>query len=127
MYFSVNGNDMSAFITEDSFTYETEPLFDETGEYINLYGQRVRQRTGSRTSMALQLSGVTEAAARVLKTAFANGSAAVRVFAPDSEEMTASCESLALTLTGIQRDGTGGTSKLFGAKLRMSAETLDCL
>ena len=38
MYLSVNGTDLSGYITEDSFCCEYSAIFDENGGYVNIYG-----------------------------------------------------------------------------------------
>ena len=127
MYFSINNTDMSAFLTENSFSCETLPVYDSSAEYINARGQKVLTRTGTKTVISAELSGVTEAAARVLRSAFGSETASVRIFAPDSEVMTVRCEGLTLELTGNIRTGENTTEKIFRAKLRMCSETLDGL
>jgi len=99
MYLSVNGTDLSGYITEDSFCCEYSAIFDENGGYVNIYGESIRRRTGTKTAVSAVLHDVPENIAGVLRTAFSAAQMDVVMYAPTVDEITAVGERIRLSLS----------------------------
>ncbi len=123
MYLSVNSTDLSGFITQESFSCITEPVYDASAEYINANGERVRTWCGSRTVVKTRLSGVTEAAVRALRACAALESVSVVMFAPDRESLSMGIERLEIKLAGVD----GDDEKVYSAELEMCSPDCGCL
>ena len=99
MYLSINGTDLSGYITEDSFCCEYSAIFDENGGYVNIYGESIRRRTGTKTTVKAVLHDVPENIAAALRTAFSASQMNVVMYAPSMDEFAAVGERIRLSLS----------------------------
>ena len=99
MYLSINGTDLSGYITEDSFCCEYSAIFDENGGYVNIYGESIRRRTGTNTTVKAVLHDVPEYIAAALRTAFSASQMNVVMYAPSMDEFAAVGERIRLSLS----------------------------
>lgn len=99
MYLSINGTDLSPYVTENSFCCTIEPVYDTSAEYVNANGVKVRTWCGTRTAVRAELTDMTEAAVRSLRSAASAETAEAVIFAPDRQELTVNISHLEVRLS----------------------------
>ncbi len=83
VHLKINGTDMSGFLAESDFEVRTEAVYDPESEFVNIYGETVRTRTGLKVTVNAKLTDADDAAAAALRQAAENGRAAVEYSAPE--------------------------------------------
>lgn len=81
-HLKINNVDMSGFLTESDYEVITEPVYDTESEFVNIYGENVKTRTGVKVTVHAKLTDADDEAASVLRLAAVNGSAQVEYSAP---------------------------------------------
>lgn len=97
IYLKIGSNDVSRFITENEYSVITAPVYDEDSAFINIYGEKIRDRTGLEVTISAKLYDVDDASAAAISSALSSGSANVIYSAP--EECSASFDTLKLAIS----------------------------
>ena len=82
-HLKINGKDLSGFLMESDFEVRTEAVYDPESEFVNIYGETVRTRTGLKITVNAKLTDADDTAAAALRQAAENGSAAIEYSAPE--------------------------------------------
>lgn len=115
---------MSRFITANKYSAETSPVYDEESAFVNIYGEKIRSRTGHEVMVRAVLSDVDDSVAAGLSAAFDSGSMSVTYSAP--EEKTAVFDGVKLALS---LDRVFGGERFWTAEIILHAAFIpeDCL
>lgn len=97
IYLKIGNTDVSRFITENEYSVITAPVYDEDSEFINIYGEKIRDRTGREVTISAKLYDVDDTSAAAISSALSSGSANVIYSAP--EECSASFDTLKLAIS----------------------------
>lgn len=97
VYLKIADTDVSEFITENDYSVTTEPVYDEANAFVNIYGEKVRQRTGKEVVVSAVLRDVDDGTAAALSAALEKGSAQAVYSAP--EQRSAEFEALKLSIS----------------------------
>ena len=90
MYLTIAGTDVSGYLTEESFTCSAEPVFADS--FVNIYGERVRHKTGEMTTIKARLTDVEDTTARALRTALSGSTVSVSYISPRQTQAQMVCE-----------------------------------
>ena len=91
MYLTIGNTDVSAYLTEDSFSCTYTPVYAD-GEYVNIYGERMRTKTGETAEIRAVLCDVDDTTARALRTALGMSTVSVGYISPQTEQAQMVCE-----------------------------------
>ena len=82
MTLSIAGKDVSPYIDENAYTADITPVYDEQGGFVNIYGERIRQRTGRMIGIKARLRGVPDNEAGIIAAALDSGTVSVTADIP---------------------------------------------
>lgn len=82
-HLKLGGIELGRFITENRFSVEEKPVYDEAGSFVNIYGEKVRERTGRQVTVTAVLSDVDDATAEALSAVLAAGKVQAEYSAPE--------------------------------------------
>lgn len=124
VYLKIGDVDVSRFITADRYSAVTSPVYDEESTFVNIYGEKIRTRTGHEVTVKAVLSDVDDTAAAGLSAAFEKSSIRVRYSAPEEKEADFSGVRLSLSL-----DRVFGGKQFWTADIELHAAFVpeDCL
>lgn len=124
VHLKIGGTDVSRFITSDKYGVETAPVYDEESSFVNIYGEKIRQRTGHEVTVSAVLSDVDDKTAGALSAAFDNEKIRVTYSAPDEKEADFEGVRLSLSL-----DRVFGGERFWTAEIKLYAAFVpeDCL
>ena len=124
VYLKIGDIDVSRFITANKYSAETAPVYDEESAFVNIYGEKIRTRTGHEVTVRAVLSDVDDITAAGLSAAFDNGSITVTYSAP--EEKVAVFDGVKLSLA---LDRVFGGERFWTADIVLHAAFVpeDCL
>lgn len=124
VYLKIGDVDVSRFITANRYSAVTSPVFDSESEFVNIYGEKIRTRTGHEVTVKAVLSDVDDTAAEGLSAAFESESIRVRYSAPGEKEADFCGVRLSLSL-----DRVFGGKQFWTAEIELHAAFVpeDCL
>ncbi len=115
-YLKIGDTDVSAFITENKYSVTTVPVYDEESEYINIYGERVRARTGCEVTIDAVLCDVDDASAAALAKALSAKTVTAAYSAPELKSGSFEALKTALSLDRVYKG-----QKFWTAEIRLRA------
>lgn len=101
VYLKIGKTDVSRFITSDKYSAETSPVYDEESAFVNIYGEKIRTRTGHEVTVRAVLSDVDDTTAAALSAAFDSEKISVCYCAPTEKTADFCGERLSLALDRI--------------------------
>ena len=124
VYLKIGDIDVSRFITANRYSAVTSPVYDEESSFVNIYGEKIRTRTGHEVTVKAVLSDVDDTAAAGLSAAFESESIRVRYSAPEEKEADFCGVRLSLSL-----DRVFGGKQFWTADIELHAAFVpeDCL
>ncbi|MCI7768407.1 MAG: hypothetical protein MSJ26_10590 [Oscillospiraceae bacterium] len=124
IHLKIGDIDVSRFITTNKYSAETAPVFDDESAFVNIYGEKIRNRTGHEVTVRAVLSDVDDITAAGLSAEFDNGSMKVTYSAP--EEKSADFDGVKLSLS---LDRVFGGERFWTADIVLHAAFVpeDCL
>lgn len=124
VYLKIGNVDVSRFITANKYSAVTSPVYDEESEFVNIYGEKIRTRTGHEVTVKAVLSDVDDTAAAGLSAAFEGESIRIRYSAPEEKEADFCGVRLSLSL-----DRVFGGNRFWTADIELHAAFVpeDCL
>lgn len=117
VHLKIDGIDVSGFITTDSYSAESAPVFDKESEFVNIYGETVRTRVGTAVTVNAVLSDVDDVTARGLSAAFEKDEIDVVYSAPDEKSAVLTGVKLSLSL-----DRVFGGKRFWTAKIGLHSD-----
>lgn len=121
MTLTIAGNDVSPYIDENAYTTHITPIYDEQSGFVNIYGERIRQRTGRMIGIKAHLRGVPDTAAALLAAALDSGTVSVTADIPAQVTFTAAPGECAFALH-CDRGGN-----IWDISLEVNGYDRDCL
>ena len=112
IYLKIGGTDVSRFITANRYSAVTTPVYDEESTFINIYGEKIRPRTGHEVTVSAVLTDVDDVTAAALSDTLSAGSCTVTYSAPAEKSAAFECEKLALALDRVYRGVKYWTAEL---------------
>ncbi|WP_455528447.1 hypothetical protein [Huintestinicola sp.] len=124
VHLKIGDIDVSRFITMDKYGVETAPVYDEESSFVNIYGEKVRKRTGHQVTVSAVLSDVDDKTAEGLSKAFDSDSIKVTYSAPDERSADFKGVKLELSLNRVF-----GGERFWTAEIKLHAAFVpeDCL
>ena len=124
VYLKIGDVDVSRFITANRYSAVTSPVFDSESEFVNIYGEKIRTRTGHEVTVKAVLSDVDDSAAAGLSAAFESESVRVIYSAPGESEADFKWVRLSLSLNRVF-----GGNRFWTADIELHAAFVpeDCL
>lgn len=101
IYLKIGDIDVSRFITSNKYSAETAPVYDEESSFVNIYGEKIRPRTGHEVTVRAVLSDVDDSAAEGLSKAFDSEKIRVIYSAPEEKEADFCGVKLSLSLDRV--------------------------
>ncbi|MCM1578053.1 MAG: hypothetical protein NC078_04560 [Ruminococcus sp.] len=86
VHLKINGTDMSGFLIEEDYEVMTEAVYDPESEFVNIYGETVRTRTGTKITVKALVTDIGDEEAAVIRNAAESGSAQVEYSDPDVKQ-----------------------------------------
>ncbi|MCM1524734.1 MAG: hypothetical protein NC120_09785 [Ruminococcus sp.] len=83
IYLKIGNTDVSGFVTENKYSCVTSPVYDEESSFINIFGKRVRVKTGYETDISAVLYDVDDVTAAALRENVSGELCSVSYAAPD--------------------------------------------
>lgn len=83
VYLEIGGADVSRYITENNYSVESVPVYDEENEYVNLYGEHVRRLTGHKITVSAKLFGMDDDTVAALSEVMSGQDVQVKYSAPE--------------------------------------------
>ena len=107
IYLKIGSTDVSRFITENKYSISVSSVYDNGGEFVNIYGAKVRERTGYEVDISAELSDVDDTSA-----ALSGEKCSVSYSAPTEKTGEFQCSGFSLSLDRVYRgrkvlDGSG--------------------
>lgn len=102
-YLKIGDTDVSRFITENNYSCITEPVYDDDSAFTNIYGERLRPRTGCSVKLTATLYDVDDDTAASLENALRGERVTAEYSAPDEKTAEFECTKFALSLDRIYR------------------------
>lgn len=124
VHLKIGDIDVSRFITSDKYGVETAPVYDKESSFVNIYGEKIRKRTGHQVTVSAALSDVDDKTAEGLSAAFDSDSIKVTYSAPNEREADFKGVKLDLSLNRVF-----GGERFWRAEIRLHAAFVpeDCL
>ena len=69
VHLKINGTDVSGFLAEQDYCVAAEPVYDPESEFVNIYGDTVRSRSGTKITVSARLTDADDDTAAVLREA----------------------------------------------------------
>ena len=86
IYLKIGSTDVSRFITENKYSISVSSVYDNGGEFVNIYGAKVREKTGYEVDISAELSDVDDTSAAALSAALSGEKCSVSYSAPRGEK-----------------------------------------
>jgi len=103
VYLKIENTDVSRFITENKYSVSTSAVYDSSGEFINIYGAKVKERTGYEVDISAELSDVDDTSAAALSQIFAGEKCTVSYSAPTEKSGEFQCAGFSLSLDRVYK------------------------
>lgn len=103
VYLKIGNTDVSGFITENKYRVTVSSVYDSDSEFINIYGARVRDRTGYETDISAELSDVDDTSAAALSETLSEEKCTVSYSAPTEKSGEFECTDFSLSLDRVYK------------------------
>ena len=108
IYLKIGGTDVSRFITENKYSISVSSVYDNGGEFVNIYGAKVRERTGYEVDISAELSDVDDTSAAALSAALSGRNAAYHILLPRKKQGNFSARAFRFPLTVFTGEKSSG-------------------
>jgi hypothetical protein len=82
VYLKIGGVDVSSFLEENEYSVVSEPIYDDEGAFINIYGDEVRKKIGCRITISAHLTDIDDTTAASLAEKLEGNSVEAEYSAP---------------------------------------------
>ncbi len=89
MVLTIAGTDVSTYIDENAYTVHMTPVYDEQGGFVNIYGEKIHERTGRMIRIKARLRGVPDTTAAAIAAALEGDTVTVTADIPAQVTFTA--------------------------------------
>ena len=96
IYLKIGSTDVSRFITENKYSISVSSVYDNGGEFVNIYGAKVRD-------ISAELSDVDDTSAAALSAALSGEKCNVSYSAPTEKTGEFQCSGFSLSLDRVYR------------------------
>ncbi len=103
VYLKIGNTDVSRFITENKYGVSVSPVYGSDGEFVNIYGARVRERTGYEVSISASLTDVDDVTAAALSQTLSDSECTAEYSAPSEKTAQFECTGFSLSLDRVYR------------------------
>lgn len=103
VYLKIGNTDVSRFITENKYGVSVSPVYDSDGEFVNIYGAKVRDRTGYEVNISAALTDVDDDTAAALSQTLSNEKCTVEYCAPSAKTAQFECAGFSLSLDRVYK------------------------
>ena len=103
IYLKIGSTDVSRFITENKYSISVSSVYDNGGEFVNIYGAKVREKTGYEVDISAELSDVDDTSAATLSAALSGEKCSVSYSAPTEKTGEFQCSGFSLSLDRVYR------------------------
>lgn len=103
VYLKIGSTDVSRFITENKYSVSVSSVYDSGGEFVNIYGARVRERTGYEADISAELTDVDDATAAALSQTLSGEKCSVSYSAPAEKTGEFLCSGFSLALERVYK------------------------
>lgn len=86
VHLKIDDRDVSGFLEEQDYSVEAEPVYDPESEFVNIYGETVKNRSGLKITVNAKLTDADDDTARALRQAAVRGTAALEYSFPDAAQ-----------------------------------------
>ena len=101
IYLKIGSTDVSRFITENKYSISVSSVYDNGGEFVNIYGAKVREKTGYEVDISAELSDVDDTSAAALSVALSGEICSVSYSAPTEKTGDFQCSGFSLSLDRV--------------------------
>ena len=108
IYLKIGSTDVSRFITENKYSISVSSVYDNGGEFVNIYGAKVRERRAMRWIYPLSFRTWTTHLRRRCQQLFRGRNAAYHILLPRRKQGNFSARAFRFPLTVFTGEKSSG-------------------